>query len=296
MKSALVTGGSGFVGRAVVRRLEGDGVAVTHLARPASSVVGDVVRVVAWDEPTLGRALAGRRFDAVFHLAAAGVDPGAREPGALFAANVAAPAALVTACDAGVFVHAGTCSEYAAPVESVRVGEDHPIGAVEPYGASKAAGALWAASRAAARGLPFTWLRVFGVYGPGEAPHRLVPALAHRLERGERVPLTDGRQRRDFLHVDDAARGFVVAGRAGVAGVFNLCSGAAVSVRAVAEMVARLMGQPADLLDFGATPMRAGELPWLVGDPGRLCAATGFSPAIALEDGLASTLAARRAE
>ena len=115
------------------------------------------------------------------------------------------------------------------------------------YGASKAAGGRWGAALARSLGLPFQWVRLFGVFGPGEAPHRLLPYVHDRLSRGERVDLTAGLQWRDLLYVEDAAKGLLRAAEIaleGRLGPFNLCTGEPVTVRAMAEEVARQMGAP----------------------------------------------------
>ncbi|MBL8664631.1 MAG: NAD(P)-dependent oxidoreductase [Candidatus Odyssella sp.] len=300
MTTALVTGASGFLGRALVARLRGNGwrVAAAGRARSALPPAEHALRLEAPDAAAIGRALAGARIDLVFHCAAYGVSPADRDPAAMFAANVAAPAAwaeAAAALGARAFVHVGSCAEYGTAAQGQPIREDAPLAARDPYGASKAAGAIWARARAAALALPFVWVRPFGIFGPGEAPHRLLPHLHARLRLGRRAALTPGAQMRDFLHVDDAAAGLVAIGAAalaGLAGECNLCSGHAVSVRAFAEAAARAMRADMALLDFGAQDYRPGETPWMVGDPARLAAATGFRPALSLEDGIARTVAA----
>jgi nucleoside-diphosphate-sugar epimerase len=137
-------------------------------------------------------------------------------------------------------------------------------------------------------------VRPFGIFGPGEAAHRLLPHLHARLRAGARAELTPGRQMRDYLYIDDAVAGLIAAGEAalsGFGGACNLCSGRALSVRDFALTAARAMGAPTDRLDFGARDYRAGEPMWMVGDPARLAAATGFRPAVGVEDGIARTIA-----
>ena len=279
MSTALVTGAGGFVGRALAARLGGRGWRVIAAGRdPAAST--------------------GVRIDLAFHCAAYGVNPADRDPAAMFAANVAAAGAWVEAAaaqGARAFVHVGSCSEYGGAANRRPIGEDAALAAADLYGASKAAGGLWARARAAALGLPFLWVRPFGIFGPGEAPHRLLPHLHARLRAGLKAELTPGEQMRDFLHIDDAAAGLAAAGEAalsGFAGECNLCSGRALSVRGFAEAAARAMGADTRLLEFGARGYRPGEPMWMVGDPARLAAATGFRPAVPVEDGIARAVAA----
>src|SRR6185436_3044775 len=132
-------------------------------------------------------------------------------------ANIAASAAWVEAAaavGARALVYVGSCSEYGAMGEARPVGEDAPLAAADLYGASKAAGGLWARACAQALSLPFLWLRPFGIFGPGEAAHRLLPYLHARLGAGARADLTPGLQMRDFLYIDDAVAGLIAAGEA----------------------------------------------------------------------------------
>jgi nucleoside-diphosphate-sugar epimerase len=300
MNTALVTGASGFLGRALVAHLRGTGWRVAAAGRAGSALppADYALRLAAPDSAAIAAVLGGARIDLVFHGAAYGVNPADRDPAAMFAANVAAPAAWVDAAaglGARALAHVGSRSEYGLVAERHAIREDAPLAARDPYGASKAAGGIWARARAAALGLPFLWVRPFGIFGPGEAPHRLLPHLHARLRAGQRAALTPGAQMRDFLHADDAASSLAAAGEAalsGFAGEATLCSGRAISVRAFAEAAARALGADPGLLDFAAHDYRSGEAMWMVGDPVRLAAATGFRPALALEDGLARTIAA----
>ena len=137
--------------------------------------------------------------------------------------------------------------------------------------------------------------RLFGVYGPGEAPHRLLPGLTSRLLRGERVPLTHGRQVRDFLHVDDACDGLIACAANGrnqsASVVVNVCSGEAVSVKSFAMTVARLMKVDDTLLGFGDETLRAGEVMHLVGSTGKLNSWDAWRPRYSLNDGIEASLA-----
>ena len=292
---ALVTGASGFIGRALTTRLLNDGWSVitvgrdaTHNQQPAT----EAVSVARYDDATLENALRGRQADVIFHLAAYGVAPGQRDPALMFDVNVAGPSAIVRAAKlvgARAVIYAGSSAEYVEAPNGMAIAEDYPLTTQALYGASKAAGGLWARAVAAREGVAFQWLRVFGVYGPGEAPHRLLPAIITKLARNEAVDLSPGNQIRDLLYIDDVISALILGAKAALAGEegpFNLCSGQPVSVRDVAIALADALGKPRTLLNFGAIPYRPDENLWLLGDGTRLRQATDFQPRFYLTAGV----------
>ncbi len=302
--TALVTGGTGFVGRHLVARLKALGVRVTLLQRSLQETEGtEVIHVTDFSETALAAALDGRRFDAVFHLAAYGVTPTDRDPALLEAVNVDAPQRLVRhAARAGVraFVLLGSGSEYDFGSVTVPLDENGPLESSAPYGETKARGGVAALEAARAADLPFALVRMFNVYGSGENPHRLLPSLTRDLTRDKPVKLSPATQLRDFLFIDDAVEAIVSVAHAllhaGGRHVFNLASGKPVSVRVFCETVARQLDKPILLLEFGALAMRPGETPFFSGDPARLKRFTGWQPRQGLEDGIALTLRQLQAE
>lgn len=298
-RTILVTGASGFIGRRLVARLVRDGHAdVVVLDRGSSRAALQHVETLSvpdTSEPALSSALKGRRFDAVIHLAAAGVVPGERNPDILFRANVAYPANLLRALaetPPQAFVMAGSCAEYAhsEPVAG-GLGEDAPVETWRLYGATKAAGTLAASATATALGIPFACLRAFNVYGPGEAPHRLLPNLLKGFASGQSIPLSIGTQLRDFIQVDDVVDALetvaaALPARPECAGIYNLCTGTGTSVADFSRMAARVAGISPDRLDFGAVPLRPDDMMWQIGDNSRLKQAFGWEAGMDLEQGL----------
>src|SRR5258706_208431 len=86
--------------------------------------------------------------------------------------------------------------------------------------------------------------------------------LARAMRNGARAQVTTGTQRRDFLHVVDAASAFADLLSDSMTGAVNIGSGVPISVRAVVEILARAAGRP-DAVDFGAVPMQPGEPPMI---------------------------------
>ncbi len=144
---------------------------------------------------------------------------------------------------------------------------------------------------AASTGLSLAWGRLFYLYGPGEAPGRLVGDAARALLAGHKFATSEGRQRRDFLHVADAGEAFAALLDSSVEGPVNIGSGAAVPVRAILETLGRLTDRP-ELIDFGARPLPPTEPACIEADIRRLVEEVGFRPRLSLDEGLRAALAA----
>ena len=298
----LLTGATGFVGAHVLSSLLDAGARVVAPVRRApegASTGVEHVVVERWTPDLLRARLEPVAWDAVVNCAAYGVHPQRRDPAEAAAVNAVAPAILVAlAAERGArgFVHLGTCSEYDAAAASMPLGPGAPVDTVRLYGATKLAGTALARSGAAAHGLPFAALRLYNVYGPGEAPHRLLPAIAAGLREGTPVDLSDGLQERDWMFVGDAANAIVhVLGDLAVeeergATLHDLCTGRATSVRDLALLAARVLDRDPALLRFGAIARRPDDVPLVVGDPEPLARDHGWRAGITIEDGVQRTL------
>jgi nucleoside-diphosphate-sugar epimerase len=303
--SALVTGASGFIGVHLVARLLSEGSRVTVLVRSSSALPAEWqgrVHFIACDDFSEGnlRRLLDTPVETVFHLAADGVRPNLRDIDEMLRINVALPAVLVRLCAEwrARMVMAGTFSEYRSPSTRDLLSEGSPLEQGKLYGSSKAAGGLMASAIASSSGTGFRLLRLFKVYGAGEAPHRLLPALVSGLGRGERVAISAGTQIIDFLYIDDAVEALLRADahcreRGGIA-TWNVATGRAHSVREFAERVAAEMKADRSLLGFGAIDMRKDDEPWLVGSPDLLRTELGWQPSIGLDEGVRAAVAALR--
>lgn len=298
-RRAMVTGASGFIGSALTRRLLAEGIGVIAVGRDASRlpVGAEPVEVQGFTREALDSALAVKACDVVFHLAAYGVLPSERDTETMLAVNVGGTAAIVRAAakvGARAVIYAGSCSEYAPVEPGTFIDEQCTITTKALYGSTKAAGGLCGRAAAASNGVTFQWLRIFGVIGPGEAAHRLLPAIATQLDRNASVKLSPGEQIRDVLYIDDVVSALIRCADAaleGEEGPLNVCSGQPVSVREMAIALADAMGKPRELLQFGALPYRPDDTLWLVGSTERLERATGFRAPLPLREAIASFLA-----
>lgn len=297
-----MTGASGFIGRHLVEALLARGDRVAALCRPQSVFPQhwragvERVECTYWSADGVRAAISKREFEWLFHLAAYGVVPSDRDSATMFQINAQLPPELVRLCgerNAGM-VMTGSSAEYLPPEGRKPLTEQCPVEDRKAYGSSKAQGTAAACRAASETGVPLRVLRLFNVYGPGEAEHRLLPNIVTGLAANHRIALSEGRQVRDFVYVGDVVEALLAAAattQTGAAEIFNVATGEGHSVREFALMTAKLFGGTESLLGFGDVPMRPDEIEWLVGDGAALRARTGWAPRHDLASGLATALA-----
>lgn len=222
---ALVTGGTGYIGSHLVKRLIAEGQGVRVLVRDIESNAGDGPNavVVAASLANVGQLVdAMEGVDVVYHLAGAGSPAsGADEYRTIFETNVTGTMNVLTAAvTAGVrrVVLASSASVYGR-VSSTALREDMELKPVSPYAISKVTAELLCEMFHREQGLETVALRYFNVYGPGqeeEGPStKLIPTLVQSLRNGRPITVYgDGSQKRDFVYIDDVVTGTLLAGRA----------------------------------------------------------------------------------
>jgi UDP-glucose 4-epimerase len=159
-----------------------------------------------------------------------------------------------------------------------------------PYGASKLAGEAYVGTWGRLRGQPNVILRLGNVYGVRQNPHGEAGVVAIFSDRlcHDRAPTVygDGKQTRDYVHVADVARAFLVASEGGQAGAFNVGTGGGVSVL---DLLAELQQAAGTSVAPHFEPLRAGELKRSALDSQLIKERLGWVPTTSLEKGLADT-------
>jgi len=298
----LVTGGAGYIGSHAVRELRDAGHAVAVLDDLSYGHREAVPRDVPLIDADLADAAALRRglegADAVIHFAGLlSVAESVRDPASYYRVNVVKGLALLDAMIAARvrrIVFSSTCAVYGVPVR-VPIDESHPQEPINAYGATKRAFERVLLDYARAGLLRAVALRYFnaagchpdGSLGEDHDPEvHLIPlAVDAALGRGEGLRVhgddydtPDGTCVRDYIHVQDLARGHVAA--LSLEGgepfqAFNLGTGEGRSVREVIRAVERVTGRPVPVTSGARRP---GDPPALVAQPDRARAALGFVP------------------
>jgi UDP-glucose 4-epimerase len=295
--TVVVTGGAGFIGSNLSDALLAEGrrvVVVDDLSSGRESVVPSAAhleRLDITDAAALTAVVDSARPAAVYHLAAqASVVASVDDPARDLAVNVLGTLNVLEAArrhDAPV-VFASTGGALYGTDAPRPTSEQFPPIPLSPYGASKLAAEGYLRTWAIANGQPHTVLRLGNVYGPRQSPHGeagVVAIFSHRLLAGE--PLTlygEGAPTRDYVHVHDVVRAFVRA--TGVAGTFNVATGAETSTRALLD---HLQDAAGTTVQTNLAPLRAGELEHSSLDAGLAERTFGWRPEIDVAAGLAST-------
>lgn len=292
MKRALVTGGTGFIGRHTVPELVARGFEVHVVGRSPRSTSP---RGVTFHQCDLLDASAARlliRQLAPTHLLHLGwyATPGLFWTSLENLRWVAASLNLyLEFADVGGTraVMAGSCAEYDWSYAELNEAST-PLAPHTLYGQSKHALRVLLDQAGLQTSVRMAWARVFFLYGPHEAPGRLVSDVIQSLLQRREAHCSDGTQQRDFMHVMDVGRAFATVLDSDITGPVNIASGVCVPVRSIVSTIGSLL-QASDLIRFGSAN-RPNEPPRLAASTDILHGQLGFRPVHDLESGLANTV------
>jgi len=289
-KNVLVTGGSGFIGTHLCRRLRREGAEVNAISRLTHSSDDSGPR---WWQGDLSEITTTRKFlttikpDVIFDLC--GYPVGARELDHVipsFRSNLMSTLNILTAAtEAGCqrIVLAGSLEE--------PKGANPQVIPSSPYAVAKWAASAYARMFHALYDLPVVILRVFMVYGPGEQPpNKLIPYVTRSLLQGKVPRLASGERKIDWIYVEDVVGGFLAGASANnIEGqTIDVGSGKARTIRTIVDHITRLITPKIKPL-FNSLPDRPFEQE-RVADRARSLDMMGWRPTTSLEEGLKQTV------
>lgn len=302
-KNIVVTGGAGFIGSHVVDRLISDNNRVIiiddfstgkweNINHHRTTGMLQIEKADVRDLDLMIRLSGGA--DAVFHLAVACLRTSLNDPGFVHETNATA---TLNMCQAALknnverFIYVSSSEAYGS-ASYVPMDEAHPLNPTTVYGASKAAGELYALAYWRTYGLPVVIVRPFNNYGPREPSEgyraEVIPKFVMRAMGGlQPVIFGNGKQTRDFTWVEDTARGIIMAAECDelVGESINLAYGKEVSIEEVCSLILEKLGcrhikpryleesRPGDVIRHFADTRKAHQL-------------IGFEPTVDIELGI----------
>jgi len=268
----LLTGGTGFVGRQILRTLQVLGYQIRLVIRDGSQLklesINGIEKIVTspdlflessewWAEVCDG-------VDIVIHSA------WYAEPGKYLQSskNLECLMGTLSLAKGAIkskvhkFIGIGTCFEYDLSFGELAV--DTPLKPATLYAATKTSSFLTLSQLFGNENIDFSWCRLFYLFGEMENENRLVAYVRKCLSSGVEAHLSSGNQIRDFIDVHDAAKAIVNTALGGQTGPVNICSGIPVSVKELAIKIADEYGRR-DLLKFSYRPDNLIDPPFVVG-------------------------------
>jgi len=297
----LITGGAGFIGSAIGRRLSNKGHQVRildNLSNSSQAAVADIDAQLTIgdirDSDLVAELVEG--VDWIFHHAALVSVPGSIEdPVGCYEINLAGTLSVLEAAKKAGVERVVLASSAAVYGESAEPAEEHALKQpLSPYAASKRAMEQAALMYNEVYGLPTVCLRYFNVYGPRQRPDSMyaavIPAFINTMIDGQPATIFgDGEQRRDFVHVDDVVRANLLAAKSdeAIRKVLNISGGGAVSINELAGILQEIIpNAPATVHEAP----RDGDIYFSEAVIERAWGALGYRPEVALVEGLQSTV------
>lgn len=299
MKKAIITGGAGFVGSAVIKELLQHGVKVWAVVRPGfggrlntSRLAGLSINYIECDLKDLlqlPEIMEERGFDVWYQFAWDGLFGEELTDYHKQAANIVYMMnAITAAAEIGCkkFVGAGSVSQYELlmPADPNQNGDKHRV-----YKAAKMSCQYMGAGAAASQNMEFIWPIITNIYGAGEKSPRLINSMIRKLQNKEHQAFSRGDQLYDFIYITDAAKAFRLIGEKGKADRrYIIAQGMAGPLKDFLNVVKDIVDPEAEL-GLGELAFNGYYLPKECYDITQLVEDTGFVPETAFEDGIRLT-------
>jgi len=297
-KLAVVTGATGMLAIALIRRLIREGCRVIAVCRPNSKRIDNVpkhelVSVLECDLSDITHlpTLIGEKCDMFFHFAWDATYGAARNNMALQTDNIkASVAAAEAACALGcsVFLGAGSQAEYGRCEEKMT--PDTPTRPETGYGIAKLCAGRMTRIICENAGMKHVWCRIFSTYGPYDGEQTMVMSGILKMLGGERPKYTKGEQLWDYLYCDDAAEAFYLAATRGKSGAtYCIASGTTAYLKDYILAIRDAI-DPTLEVGIGEMDYYENQVMYLSGDISSLTEDTGFTPKYTFEKGIRETV------
>lgn len=303
MKKILVTGGAGFIGSHLVKRLVEEGNKVTvldnllrgnkldhEIMQKANLVVGDVRNASIVDEVTKG-------CDQIYHFAAVlGVDVVADNPVETMDTEVIGMKNIADAAmkhGVAKIIYASTSGVYGHSAIEKSFTEEITIDPRTSYAIAKRYNEIYLKALFEEKGLNSVSLRFFNIYGKKQDNRMVIPRFLEQALSGEPITVYgQGKQTRDFTYVDDTVTACIkLAEKAGQAEIYNIANENELTIEELAKAIVKVTGSKSEITYIEAPKKRYDyEVERRYGSSDKLFKTIGYKPTTKLEDGLKAIL------
>lgn len=285
MSKILITGASGFIGRALASRLKAQGRDVV----PVDSATGDIAK-----RETLAM-FAQQDITHVFHLAGKTFVPDSwDDPQAFFQTNVLGTVNVLDFCRKNLTPMTYVSAYVYGHPDRLPIGEDSAIRPSNPYALTKRLAEETCEFYASAFDLPVTTIRPFNVYGIGQAGFFLIPEIIRQaLDSGQEITVKDLTPRRDYVYLEDLVTALLATldMPAGYR-VYNIGSGISLSVQEVIDTIQDIAGTQKKVVCDNVT--RTNELLDVVADISKAGKELGWHPEFSFQAGIKNVINSER--
>ena len=297
-KTSVITGVTGMIGIALIRKLTKEKFRIYAVANPDSKRISNIpkqdnITVVecSLDEISHLPQKIEEKIEIFFHLAWGSTIGHARNDMSVQAENLcAAVEAVKAAHELGctTFLGAGSQAEYGR--KSEKLSSDTPAFPENGYGIAKLCAGQMTRVMCSQLSMRHVWCRILSVYGPYDTPHTMVMSGILKLLDGEKPSYTKGEQEWDYLYCDDAANALYLAATMGIdKSIYCIGSG---QTRSLAEYINAIRDavDPKLEIGLGEIPYCDNQVMYLCADIDPLKRDTGFEPMVSFEEGIRRTV------
>lgn len=296
IKRIIVTGATGAVGSAVVRRALANDISVTCIVHQGSKRLGNLPKderlsIVECNLSDYRNFQLEGQYDAFIHLSWEKTFGASRDDAEVQTRNIQYTldaVHLAHRCGCTVFVGAGSQAEYG--VQSVDLTPDMPVNPESGYGIAKYAAGKLSAMLCKSLGMRQNWVRILSVYGPNDGENSLISYLIREFKAGNSPHLTKCEQMWDYLYADDAADAIFAVAEKGVDGkAYPLGSGHGRRLSEYVEDIRQAIN-PSIEIQYGAKDYYPHQPMHLVADIRELTEDTEWDPSFSFSEGLRNIL------
>ena len=310
MQKIVITGPTGAIGLALIRRCIEQKVQVLAIVRPHSERKNRIpsspfVRIVecslenmkelAGSERLPEEIRAEKNYDVFYHFAWSATIGDGRNDMKLQTKNIEYTLDAVALADrlgCHTFIGAGSQAEYGRSLE--KLSAQTAVFPESGYGMAKLCAGQMTRLECQKRGIRHIWARILSVYGPGDGEKTMISTVIRKLLAGEKPELTAGEQMWDYLYSGDAARALYLLGSKGKEGrIYCIGSGQARPLREYIEILRDSIA-PGLPLGFGEVPYGEKQIMYLCADISDLTRDTGFVPEVEFAAGIRMTIDAAK--